>query len=87
MKYPFTKALFRLKFPDLADNESQISTTQIVFLRGLNEKHPDEDQQRISQTFGFDLGRFVRRYQYFKYAHNHLNVRKRSSRRKLYLTK
>ena len=34
-----------------------------------NDKHPNECQQRLPQTFGCHLGRFVRRYNHCKYPH------------------
>ena len=92
MKYPFTKALFRLKYPGLADKASQISNktncrfaTPVSFQQKV--KHPNEYQQRLPQTLGCGLGRFVRRYNDCNYPHSYLNVRIRRSRRKLYLVK
>ena len=92
MKYPFTKVLFRLKCPGLADNASQISsktnwrfTTTLSFQR--NEKYPNEDEQWLPQTLGCGLGRFVRRYNDCKYPHSYPNVRIRRRRRKFYFVK
>ena len=67
MKYPFTKPLLGLRCPGLADNGLKISRkTNSRFARPVtaqqNEKHPYEDQQRLPQTLGCELGRFVRRY-------------------------
>ena len=92
MKYPLTKALFRLKSPGLADNGAQISTkTNCLFATLIslkeNEKHPNEDQQVLPQTLGCGLRRFVRRYNDCKYPHSYLNVRIRRSLRKFFLVK
>ena len=40
-----------------------------------NEKRPNEDQQRLPQTLGCGLGKFVRRYNDCKYPHSYVNVR------------
>ena len=34
-----------------------------------NDKHPNECQQRLPQTFGCHLDRFVRRYNHCRYPH------------------
>ena len=53
---------------------------QTVLLRRLfflqqNVKHPNEGQQRLSQTLDCGLGMFVRRYNDCKYPHSYLNVK------------
>ena len=79
MKYPSTKALLRLKCPGLADNGSQISSkTNCLFATLIslkeNEKHPNEDQQRLPQTLGCGLDRFVMRYNDCKYPNTWLSA-------------
>ena len=78
-----------IKCHGLAVYASQISRkTNCLFARPVpsqqNKKHPNEDQQRLPQTLGCGLGRFVRRWNDRKYQHSYLNVRIRRSRRKLY---
>ena len=81
-----------LKSPGLADNASQVSsktncrfTTPLSFQR--TEKHTNEDEQRLPQSLGCGLGRFVRRYNDCKYPHSYLNVRIGRSVRKFFLVK
>ena len=90
MKYPFTKPCFRLKFSGLAANFKHISNkTNCILATPVssqqNEKHPNEDQQRLPQTLGCGLGKFVRRYNDCKYLHRYLNVRIRRRRKKFHL--
>ena len=91
MKYLFTKTWFRLKFPGLTYKicianfkQNKLPVCDACFSQ-QNEKRPNEDQQRLPQTLGCGVGRFVRRYNDWKYPHSYLNVRTRGSRRKFHL--
>ena len=91
MKYLLTKTWFRLKFPGLTYKIciANFKQTNCLFATPVssqqNEKRRNEDQQRLPQTLGCGVGRFVRRYNDWKYPHSYLNVRTRGSRRKFHL--
>ena len=56
-----------------------------MFLSNNDEKYLNEGQQRLPQTLGCGLGRFVRLYNDPKYPHRYLNMRIRRRRRKFHL--